>query len=372
MDIERYYDSVKEYIMNNPPPKPAHGIIRTDFSMPVPSTTYSREEEEEDGAVNHADNSNNNKKKVNLRRKTNDSKKFVHFRASRDITYYPEPYGVATTASGEDNKTGFYLYDMERSLPVYKPQQSNETTDDDTTIVSGYESSGRISSNSFNDNRHPPRIQNEDETHQLTEQPLRSVLQHQKPTNPSQSAIFNHEDSYRSHPYYSTNNKSSINDTTIITQPMHKVRLENYVDSITSDLKVFVNGPVYGINRNAPTRSSGTFISVIGRIQSEEYQTRKSPRENVTKQMDFTENIKMLHKTLAINAKKQQENIYNDSHQRGGSSNRQCVESNGKDNQNEDHYRPQSKDDSIDFSGEHRGQIDFVVELNVVYSTFDK
>ncbi|CAI9717768.1 Hypothetical predicted protein [Octopus vulgaris] len=291
MDIDGYHSFAGEYA-SNPPPKPAHGIMRTEFSMPAPSTTHYNEEvlEVNDNIV--------------LRRKSNDTKKFVHFRESRDITYYPEPYEtIVASSTGE-----FDQCDVQLSS-VCPSEQNNDIGDLDMTVVSGYSSDGRALSGGYNDG-YPLRMPYNDEKNRIMNHPSRNDMRKEieNATCPSQPAVLNSKVSYR--PQYLDFQEDSYSITAgQTTQPKLKIRPESPAHSLVSNLKLSAIGPVYILNRNTSTRSSGTFISLIGRVPIDVNKMKHPSRECVPKPVILTKNIQIFQKSLANEAMDQIQDI---------------------------------------------------------------
>lgn len=303
MDIDECHSFAGEYA-SIPPPKPAHGIMRTEFSMPVPSTTHYDDEIAE---VN--DN-------IVLRRKSNDAKKFVHFRESRDITYYPEPYETVATSSREV-RAGLDQCDVQ-SLPVCPSVQNSDIGDLDMTVVSGYSSDGKALSGGHN-GAYPLRIPCNDETDRYMSDPSRNDMSEEKKniTYPSQPDGLYSKDSSGSQ--YLDFQEGSLSVTAgQTTQPNHKIRPENPTDSLVSNLKLSAIGPVFVLNRNTSTRSSGTFISLIGRVPIDVNKMKYMSRECVPKPVILTKNIQILQKSLANEAMDQMQDYQKSWAQRNG------------------------------------------------------
>ncbi|CAE1313374.1 unnamed protein product [Acanthosepion pharaonis] len=288
-----------------PPPKPAHGRIRTDYSKfmmeyatydrqnhPLPSHQTDRfpfgcghhivcADEQEVNTFLHPQFQDGcqNETSIIRRRGSSNRKKNVHFRQSRDVTYYPELYQAEKVHSESQTPSLLPQVICHAQTDSLSPEtdpfrgKSENVHQSNNMIVASYDDgllddSGQVGSDHWryqqsqinkaagaDRERHNQQFSSPfEEEHFKRNLEFNMQSSEKVDTMKGEWTVYQRYGEIEQEPSKCIDRQSSVKFS------------ESKVVVSSNELKVSAIGPVYLINRNSAKRSSGTFISLIGRL----------------------------------------------------------------------------------------------------------
>ena len=298
------------------PPKPAHGKPRIDysefmmeyapyhindgqnhflpfhqigeFSFPFNHQTNRVDEQELNQFSSHQfEDGRQNELTVIRRRGSVNRKKFVHFRESRDVTYYPELYQAEKMYPDVERQSPSPVFGpvhTESSLPETVPlkgmcERANQSND---TIVTfnhdQLDCSDQIGSDHWNyqgDQMNQTVCFDSQRDHQqfssiLEDKHFKQKLEVTVPSSTERMSMLKGE-------WKTRQGNGEIKQETLMFSdecPPPVRACDSGVALPRNLVKVSAIGPVYLINRNSAKRSSGTFISLIGRLPGDRFERK--------------------------------------------------------------------------------------------------